>query len=292
MKNKLIILLASSWTMLASAQTADTFIIQGTNDLTQQTQQGLWNANTNFAYAVALSPANETANALWAMTRLLVLPQTPAGSNFLNHLNITNGNRSVYGWTATLPEDANGNPVFPANYNSTNLIAFYRTNIMAVMAASATNLASVTDPGFTLPLSSTETTTEDVTLDYGDIQMLRALLAAGQFAGYTLNANNCGVILPQAEAAMQTNGLTYQWLLATYPNLLSLASASDLAASEGALTNAIALYFAASDYIRNVRAPGATNNLFSLSADDYPKEAQFRADLHECPAVAHHANGV
>ena len=279
MKTKFIILLALSWTMLASAQTANSLVAQGTNDLVLQTQQGLWNANTNFASAVALSPANPTANVLWAATRLLVLPQTPAGSNFLNQLNITNGSRSVYGWTATLPSDLNGNPVFPVNYNSASLIAFFRTNIMAVIVGAATNLASVTNPNFTLPLSSAETASEDVTLDYGDIQMLRALLAAGQFAGYTLNANNCGVILPQVEAAMQTNGLTYQWLLSTYPNLLSLASASDLTASEGALTNAIALYFAASDYIRNVRVPGATGNLFSLSANDYPKEAQFRADL-------------
>ena len=154
MKTKIITLLALSWTMLASAQTANTLITQGTNDLVLQTPQGLWNANTNFASAVALSPADPTANVLWAATRLLVLPQTPAGSNFLNQLNITNGSRSVYGWTATLPTDINGNPVFPANYNSTSLIAFFRTNLMAVIAAAATNLAIVTDPNFTLPLSS------------------------------------------------------------------------------------------------------------------------------------------
>ena len=279
MKSKLITLLALSWTMLASAQTANTFITQGTNDLNQQTQQGLWNANTNFAYAVALSPTNETANVLWAATRLLTLPQTPAGSNFLNTLNITNGIRSVFGWTAKLPKDTNGYDIFPANYNSTNIVAFFRTNIMTAISASATNLAVVTDTNYILVLSSAETGTESVTLDYGDIQMLRALLSAAQFMGYTLNANNCSVVMPQMGNMFETHTFSFQWMLTNYPNLLTMQNTADLASSKSALTNAIGYYFAASSFIRNTRPTGATTNLFVLSTNDYPEEAEFRTDL-------------
>ena len=276
---KLVTLMALSWTMLASAQTASQFITAGRNDLTLT---NWWGADTNFTAALGApnGSTNEDANALKAVTRLLVLPQTPAGSNFLVALGFPKTNRWLPGFPlASLPKDANGEPVFPANYNSVTIISFFRTNILTAITNSAANLAAITDLGYTLLLSPNETLTESVTVDYGDIQMLRALLAAGQFAGYTLNANNFAVILPQVEAAMETKGLTYQWLLATYPNLLSLASAGDLTASEGALTNAIALYFAASDFIRNVRAPGATGNLFSLSVNDYPEEAHFRAVL-------------
>lgn len=195
MKTKLITLLALSWTMLAPAQTANTFITQGTNDLALN---NWWGANTNFANAVTLQPTNETANVLWAATRLLTLPQTPAGSNFLVSLGFPATNRYLlHVPEASLPKDTNDYPIFPANYNSTNIVAFFRTNVMAAIAASATNLASVTDPNYTLPLSATETTIEDVTVDYGDIQMMRALLSAAQFMGYTLNANNFSVVMPK-----------------------------------------------------------------------------------------------
>ena len=52
----------------------------------------------------------------------------------------------------------------------------------------------------------------------------------------------------------------------------------DLAASESALTNAIANYFAASAFIR-ARPASATNRLFELDANDAAKEAEFRTDL-------------
>ena len=283
MKTKLITLLALSWTMLAPAQTANTFITQGTNDLALN---NWWGANTNFANAVTLQPTNETANVLWAATRLLTLPQTPAGSNFLVSLGFPATNRYLlHVPEASLPKDTNDYPIFPANYNSTNIVAFFRTNVMAAIAASATNLASVTDPNYTLPLSATETTIEDVTVDYGDIQMMRALLSAAQFMGYTLNANNFSVVMPKmvnmfkTKTSPGTSTFTWQWMLTNYPNLLTMQNTADLALSESALTNAIAHYFAASDFIRNTRAPGATKNLFSLSMNDYPEEAQFRTTL-------------
>ena len=276
MKTKLITLLALSWIWLASATPADVYITAGRNYLTTQ---DVWNANLQFTSAVQASPTNEEANTLAAVTRLLVLPQQPAGSNFLNQLGVAKTNRDLYNWTAMLPVDINGSTIFPAGYNSATAIAFFRTNIMAALAASATNLANIKDTSFTLTLLSSETThAEDVTLDYGDVQLLRALVAAGQFAGYTINAQNASVVIPTLQKMSQTNGLTLQALLAAYPSLLTLSSAADLTASKGALTNAIALYFAASDFIRNVRAPGAVR-LFNLGANEVDKEAQFRTGL-------------
>jgi hypothetical protein len=277
MKTKFITLLALSWTCLATAQiTADGLITQGRSDLAAQ---DVWDANTNFTYALTLSPTNATANLLAAATRLLVLPQTSAGSNFLNQLYVTNGSRNIYNWTATQPVDAKGNTVWPASYNSSTPIAFFRTTVMAALAASATNLANIKDPNFTLTLLASETThAEDVTLDYGDVQLLRALVAAGQFMGYTINAQNASVVIPTLQTMAQNNTLTLQSVMATYPSLLTLSTPADLATSKGALTNAIALYFAASDFIRNVRAPGAVR-LFNLDTNNTTEEAQFRTEL-------------
>jgi len=276
MKTKLITLLALSWTMLASAQT----FLAGTNALAQG---NWWGADTNFTGALALSPTNEDANTLKAVTRLLVLPQTSAGSNFLVNLGFPKTNHYTRGSEiASLPKDANGEPEFggPGNqtYNSASIIAFFRTNILTAVTNSAANLANVTDPNYTLTLSSNETGIEAVTLDYGDIQMVRAILSAMQFYGYTLNANNFQVVMPTVESLIENNGFSFQTLLSDYPNLLTINSAADLTSSEGALTNAIANYFAASAFIRN-RSSSATNRLFELDTNDIGKEAKLRTQL-------------
>ena len=158
---------------------------------------------------------------------------------------------------------------------------------MLAISNSIANLTNIMDPNYTLTLSSNETSftlspgqifTETVTLDYGDIQMLRALLAAMQFYGYTLNANNFSAVIPQVESWMETKSFTYQLAMATYPSLLALQNTGDLTASESALTNAIANYFAASAFIRN-RPANATNRLFELEPGDAAEEAQFRTTL-------------
>jgi hypothetical protein len=284
MKNyKLLTLIFCFAASTLFALTADQYVTAGTNSLVAQDMAG---AYSNFNAAVTLSPTNETANAFLAVTRLLVLPQQPAGSNFLNQLNVTNGSRSIYNWTAMQPVDTNGNTIWPANYNSSTAIAFYRNTVVAALVASGTNLANITDTNFTLSLLATETGIgkfpgANVTLDYGDFQLLRALVAAGQFAGYTINAQNASVVIPTLQAMSEANGLTFQAVLAAYPSLLSLSSAADLAASKGALTNAIVFYLAASDYIRNIRPTGPPGQgLFMLdNPKDIAEEQVFRDSL-------------
>ncbi len=274
MKTRIVSLIVGllGWNVLAQTAGQDV-----TNGLQYLCNTNLVGANTNFNNALALSPTNEDANALVAVTRLLLLPTQPAGSNFLNGLGFTNSGRNVYNWTSTLPKDTNGNTVFPTE-NTSVMIAFYRTNIMAALGASRTNLAMITDTNFSLSLTACETSLQAVTVDYGDVLLLQALLRAAEFAGYTLNAQNFDVVLSQLQTLEKTNGLTLQNVLSLYPSLLNQNSASDLAASEGALTNAIALYLAASEFIRNDRQPGS-NYLFNLSPDEANNEALFRTEL-------------
>jgi hypothetical protein len=277
MKNhKLFVLAGCLWASSLLAQTADEYVTMGRTNLVAH---NLVAANADFTNALALSPANEDANALAAVTRLLLLPQQTPGSNFLNRIGFSAGGRDIYGWTATLPKDTNGNTVLPANFNSSEAISFYRTNIMVALAAARTNLARITDPGFTLSLTAGETSVgEAVTVDYGDILLLQALERAAEFMGYTLNAHNFSVVINHIKDLGDADTLTVQRILSDYPSLLNQSSASDLAASKGAFTNAIMLYQQASDFIRNVRPPGA-ERLFDLSPDETNNEALFRSEL-------------
>jgi hypothetical protein len=257
-----------------AAQTADQDVATGLNYLASQ---DVVHANQQFTNALALSPTNASANALVAVTRLLLLPTVPAGSNLLNSLGFSKGGRDIFNWTSSLPASVSSGKQLPSE-NTAVLVAFYHTNIMAALAASRTNLAAITDPGFALSLTAGETSLQAATVDYGDILMLQALERVAEFVGYTASAQNGDVVLSQLQSLAKNDGLTVQKLLATYPSLLTLANTNYLASSKGALTNAIALYFAASDFIRNVRAPGAPA-LFTLSDADTNDEALFRTEL-------------
>ncbi|MGO8835946.1 MAG: beta strand repeat-containing protein [Limisphaerales bacterium] len=274
MKNHKLLTLAlcfAASTLLA--QTADQYVAAGRVCLTQQNLSG---AYSNFNAAVTLSSTNETANAFLAVTRLLVLPQQPAGSNFLNNLGFPKSGRNLYNWTSTLPKDANGDTILPTN-NTSVAIAFFRTNVMVALGASGTNLSRITDPGFTLSLTAAETDSEAVTVDYGDFLLMQAELYTAEFLGYTLNAQNCNVVARQLQLLSQTNGLTIQAVLAIYPSLLTQNNAADLTNSEAAFTNVIAFYLAASDFIRNTRPPG--QGLFILEPKEVAGEAVFRDSL-------------
>ena len=242
----------------------------------------LVDASSNFEAAVAFNPANQDANVMLGITRLMLVPQTPAGSNFLNGLNFPAGGRDIFNWTSTPPKDALGGPIFLPNYNSTNIVFFFRTNVMPLIAASLTNFANLTDSNFLLSFAVTiPSVGEEVTntIDYGDVQLFRAGLNAADFLGDSLDANNASVILPQIVSFGDSGALTIQKVLATYPSLLTPHNTNDLIPSELALSNAATLYLAASDFIRNYRLADDTNDLITIATNEVDREANFRMDL-------------
>jgi Immunoglobulin domain len=280
MKNyKLLTLLTLACCFLAGnlwAQTADQYVAQGRTALTEHNLAGLASAYSNFNAAATLSPTNDTANALLAVTRLLILPQTPAGSNFLNTLTFNKNGRDIYNWTSNIPVDASGNSILPG-INTSVGVAFYKTNIMVAMETSRTNLSRITNSAFTLTLTAAETGVQDATLDYGDILLIQTGLYAAEFFGDTMNAHNFDIVFSQIQNIGQAGGLTIQQLLANYPSLLAQNSLSDLANSKAALTNAIALYQQASAFIRS--RPSGTVGLFNLEPQEQTEEAEFRNTL-------------
>ena len=266
----------------ASAQpAADGLVAAGRNHLVAH---HLILADAKFNAALVLAPDHEIANVLAAATRLLILPQRPAGSNFLNRLGITASGRDLYNWTADYRHDTNHHqPILPANLKSTEALAYISNNVLPAIHASLTNLARVTHPGFVLPLSEEETAMEAVTLDYGDVLLLRALLHAADALGHTLNAHNFDVVLNHIYDLAKAEQLTLQRLLQDYPKLLAKVSSSDLLASRLAFVRASDAYFAASQFIRTQR-PANAERLFTLVDEDLEKEETFRENLTKAVA--------
>ena len=99
-----------------------------------------------------------------------------APQDMMDRLGVALTNRSIYHWTAHLPTDTNGIPVPPNDFNLMEGVAFVRTNFLPEVTAALGNFGKITDTNFVLTLSSNETSMAAVILDFGDIQMLRALL--------------------------------------------------------------------------------------------------------------------
>ena len=251
---------------------------QGTNDLANT---NLSAALADFTTAVANSPTDPNANIYLALTRLLALPNQPAGSNFLSSLGIATAGRNDYHWTAQLPEATNGNNkrelVIP-NVDADQFTAELRNDIVPAMVAAETNLAQVTDPGFTLFLPGSVTHFADVTIDYGDVQMMRAMLDAATLFGYTLNTWNLDAQLQAVSNLVETDK-SVEAVLNAYPNLLTVTNPGDQGLARAAFTNAINRYFAASQVIRS--RPAGLRRLFNLDTNDFKSEQNFRTLLSD-----------
>ena len=255
--------------------TATEYFEAGTNDVAAG---DFALANLSFSNALSLSPNNVTNNFFYAATGLLSLPEEPAGSNFLAHIGFGSAGRdfSTGRLKADQREWPSEIPVTTPPLNADEFTAQLRTNVLPAIIAAQSNLARITVTNFTVDLTSNETHTGAVTLDWGDVQMLQAMCDAAELFIYTTYSWNLNVQLITASNYFGKDG-SFEAFLTNYPSLLATTTTADLPAARGAFTNAINEYFTASQFIRN-RPPGEIR-LFNLSTNDLTKELKFRQIL-------------
>jgi uncharacterized repeat protein (TIGR03803 family) len=237
-------------------------------------------ANRSFANALSLSPNNATDIFFLAASGLLSLPEQPAGSNFLSRIGIGGAGRDIFNWQATEPTNSNGHLEVPATtppLNAAEFAAQLRTNVLPAIITARNNLGRITDQAFAVDLTTNETHAGAVTVDWGDVQMLRAMCDVAELFIYTTYSWNLNVQLNTATNFFGRDG-NFEAFLTNYPSLLTTASTADLPAAKGAFINAINEYFSASQFIRS-RPPGEVR-LFNLNSDDLTKELQFRQELN------------
>lgn len=259
---------------LLSAQTADQLVTDGRAFLAQK---NLTNAHLKFAAAVAASPNHENANALLSVTRLLNLVYQPPAQNFLTRLGVSVTGRDVYQWTASITNDTNHVPIAPVGVSGAEASPFWRTNALVEITNALVNLERITNPSFLLSLTSNETTTAAVTVDYGDLLMLRAGLHFLEYFSYTLLAHDLNVQLTALRALYTNHHLNIERLLADHPQLLTYATTNDMATARAAFVNFADRYASASDLLR-ARPPGVTR-MFNFAANSSLEEDRFRRTL-------------
>jgi hypothetical protein len=273
-KKLAVVSLLAVLTRPLSAQTADDYVGEGRAFLAAT---NIVAANASFSSAVALSPNHQTANVFYAATRLLAWPTQPVGSNFLDRIGMPADGRNIYNWTAYLPADTNGVPYAPAGVNANESALMLRTNILPVLIAAEANLAKVTDPNFTLYVTSNETRTVAVTLDYGDILLIRAMLLAAEYSVYTAHSLNLDAQLTTIRSLYTNDEFSIERVLMDHPSLLTFATTNDLVAAKLTIQNGVNRYLQASEFIRN--RPTNVTRLFNYDAAVADNEEKFRLSL-------------
>lgn len=270
----LISLIAGLFYWCASAQTADDWVSQGRSYLAAR---DISDANASFAQALSLNPNHETANAFYAITRLLVLPNQPAGSNFLTHIGFPVSGRSIYDWTSIAPKDAKKIPYAPTGVNANEFPAQLRTNVLYSINSAIGNLSVITDTGFSVSLTSSETASVGVTVDYGDFKLIQAGLYASEYYIYTLNTQNLDAQLMDIRALYDGGILSASQVLADYPQMFDFSTTNDLQVARAAFTNAVNCYMTASAFIR--ARPAGEIRLFNYDKLTATNESNFRSVL-------------
>lgn len=275
---KRIFLWASSllWAAHVLGQTADNYILQGRSSLAAKDPAS---AHSQFAAAVSAAPNHQTANAFLMASRLLSLPYRQPTQDILDRLGVARTNRDIYAWTAKLPTDQEGNVAPPNDFSAAEIVAFVRTNILSEVGAALVNASKVTDRNFVLTLSSNETAVGEMTVDYGDIQMIRACLHAAEMIGLTLNALNLDVQLNALYTLQSRGELTIERILADYPLLLMFSEPGDFVSGRTAFQAAVDRYLTASEFIRS--RPANLQRLFNYDPEMELDELRFRTTLVE-----------
>lgn len=260
--------------VLSAAQTVDFYINQGRSFLSAT---NITSANLSFSNAVLVSPNNPTANVFYAVTRLLVLPYQQPGSDFLTRIGMPKTGRNIYKWKAKLPTDTNGVPYAPTGVNANEFTAVLRTNILPALINADANLTKVTNSNFTLSLTSNETRTVNITIDYGDVLMSRAVLNALEYLGYTAYSWNLGALLSTIRHLYDNGDLSFDSVLTEYPKLFTFATTNDLNSAKAAFQNAVSLYLKSSEFIRS--RPTNVVRLFNYDPDKADDEEKARLTM-------------
>ena len=252
-------------------------------------QRNLTNANAWFAQG-----SDAESKTLKAITSLALLQRDSGTVTFFNNLYVDSPANI---WDAR-DLGYSANPSTPTPYlalnnpNASQLATILRNVHLPVYLQAETDLSAFTSDSLLVPLGRSETGYPDISLDRGDILMIRALLACGRGVAHLINAHNSSMLVNELLSLREEAGpVTIEIFLARFADVGKLANAADLPLARQEFKTSIALYQQASEWIRTQRPTGVVR-LFNLPGSLGVKdgelytaaltdEAMFRAKLDE-----------
>ena len=178
------------------------------------------------------------------------------------------------------------------NANANQISSILKNSHLPVYLQAETDLTAFTSDTLLVPLGRSETGYPDISLDRGDILMIRALLACGRGVAYLINSQNSNILINDYISLEEESGpVTIEKFLAKFVDAGKLANPSDLPLARQEFKNSITLYKQASEWVRTKRTFNAVR-LFNLPGSfgvnpgevytaGLAEEAAFRAKLDE-----------
>lgn len=253
------------------------------------TQKNLTLANSMFSQG-----SDAEAKTLKALTSLALLQRDSGTVTFLNNLfvdspaNIWDARDVGYS-----PNPSQPNPYWAQNnVNASQVISILKNIHLPAYQQAETDLSAFTSDSLLVPLGRSESGYPDISLDRGDILMIRALLAFGRGGAYLINSQNSNILINEFISLTEEPGpVTIEKFLAKFADAGKLANASDLPLARQEFKNSITFYKQASEWIRTKRTindvrlfnlPGSfgvkSGEIYTAGLAD---EAAFRAKLDE-----------
>jgi hypothetical protein len=206
------------------------------------------------------------AKTLKALTSLALLQRDSGTVTFLNNIYVDSPANI---WDARdvgySPNPSQPNPYRAQNnVNATQISSILKNSHLPVYLQAETDLSAFTSDSVLVPLGRSETGYPDISLDRGDILMIRALLACGRGAAHLVNSQNSSILINEFISLTEEPGpVTIEKFLAKFPDAAKLATPSDLPLARQEFKNSITLYNQASEWVRTKRALNAVR-LFNL----------------------------
>jgi hypothetical protein len=246
------------------------------------------------ALAMFSTTSDAEGKTLKALTSLALLQRDSGTVTFLNNVyfdspaNIWDARDIGYQRSVDRP-----NPYRAQNNANINQISgILKNSHLPIYLQAETDLSAFTNDTLLVPLGQTETGYPTISLDRGDILMIRALLACGRGVAYLINSQNSNILINDYISLEEESGpVTIEKFLAKFPDAAKLATPSDLPLARQEFKNSISLYKQASEWVRTKRTFNAVR-LFNLpgsfgvkSGEVYTaglaEELAFRAKLDE-----------
>ena len=254
------------------------YLARGRALLGQGNYAVLAQAAADFTAALALSPTNEEAHLLRALTNLLRLEGEPAFGQALGDLGASREGSLLGMGTVTVPEDTAGYRVYAGGARSSILIDWVKNQLLPRLATVRSDLAAVTSNDFRVVLNPGEMGATGALVDKGDVLVFTAVTHGLEMLFNLLFTYDLDVSL-NAMVNLDKNGqLDAQHVLASTSSLLKFAASDRRAQFAAALRAMQQDYAAASDFIRNRRGDPVGLLTEELSTDQ-TRETEIRDNL-------------
>ena len=168
-----------------------------------------------------------------------------------------------------------GSFIAPSSVKAQEITEHLRSTLVPELQAARANLDKIVSPGFVTSLNASETTTANVSIDQGDISLVRALTHFLEYFIYTTESWNLDLLLTDLEDLDNSGQLTAERVLNDYPGLFTYKSTDDLMAARTAFDSFVTHYLSASSLIRGRGDQG--DHLFMDSPNRRNSEADFRS---------------